>query len=413
LQERGRVFGCGFFNLIRTTLLTASQRPVPSKKTAAAPSPAAETVPVAPAPPAPDIGKPPFRHDWFFKEFFCFLSCAESLMREVLPKAIISAVDWAGMTLVPTSYFDEETMDLRMDLLFRAPLKFEVKGKMRECCCMLHLEGQSTDEQQMGLRVSSYQNAFWRQYKRENPRKPLPVIFSVVVYNGKTPWRGKDNFEHLVGSDWPPDLRAVAEPFIPKFKFTVIDVVRMEREKLAGEGKHKIGLDMLRIARDGDIVGFILRHSKVIKEMKAEGGQQEELLKVMAKYLTMIEPENGKKGVEKLRETLIVLPEEERKPTMTLFEILYGERLKKDLQQGLAQGIEQVREQGREQGLEQGREEGIGIGVEKGELIGEIRAFQRMSGRRVASKQELSGKPVPELKKLLAQVRKECLAVAR
>jgi hypothetical protein len=386
----------------------ASQRPVSSKKTATAAAPATKTAAVAPE-------SPRFRHDLFFKEFFGFLACAEGLMREVLPAAFIPAIDWEKMTLEPTVVVAENLMEKRVDLLFRAPLKYAVGDIEDECCCFLHLEAQSTFEKNMGSRMLFYHGALWSKHERESKSDSRPVIFPVVIYNGKTPWKGEKNFGHTVGKYLPPDLRKVAEPYIPKFEFIVVDVVRMEEEKLAGKGWHKIGLDMLRTMRTGDIAGFICRHAEDIKRMKAVGGKRKELLKIVMKYLAMVEPEGGKKGVEKLRETLSVLPEEKRKPTMTLFEILYGERLKKDLKRGLEQGLQRSREQvqrSREQ-AQRGRVQALKQGELIGELIGEIRAYQQVAGQRVASKQELSGKPVSELKKLLAQARRECLAVVR
>jgi predicted transposase/invertase (TIGR01784 family) len=372
----------------------ASQRPVSSKKTAAVAAPATKTAAVAPE-------SPRFRHDLFFKEFFGFLACAEGLMREVLPAPFIPAIEWEKMTLEPTVVVAENLIEKRVDLLFRAPLKYAVDDIEDECCCFLHLEGQSTFDKSMGSRIFFYHGALWSKHEQESKSDSRPVIFPVVIYNGKTPWKGEKNFGHTVGKRLPPELRAAAEPYIPKFEFIVVDVVRMEEEKLAGKGWHKIGLDVLRIARNGDFTGFIRRNAKKIKEMKAAGEQQEKLLKTVLKYFVLLAPEGGKKGLEDLRETLNLLPEEERDETMTILELLHEEGLEK----GIGIGVERGRHEGREEGRHEGREEG--------ELIGEIRAYQRMAGMRVSDKQELSGKPVSEMKKLLAQVRRECLAVAR
>jgi hypothetical protein len=65
-------------------------------------------------------------------------------MREVLPAPFIPAIEWKKMTLEPTVIIDGNPQEKRVDLLFHAPLKYEVDNAKDECCCFLHLEGQST-----------------------------------------------------------------------------------------------------------------------------------------------------------------------------------------------------------------------------------------------------------------------------
>jgi hypothetical protein len=75
-------------------------------------------------------------------------------MREVLPAPFIPAIDWPKMAMEPTVVIDEYSKEKRVDMLFRVPLKYEVQGKKGECCCFLHLEGQSTFAADMGYRHS-------------------------------------------------------------------------------------------------------------------------------------------------------------------------------------------------------------------------------------------------------------------
>ena len=92
-------------------------------------------------------------------------------------------------TLEPVSYIDEELVERRTDLLFRA----DIAGT--EACFYLLFEHQSEPDARMPFRLLRYMIRIWEQIERASEGKVLPAIIPVVSRTvnaaGRRPRRSK------------------------------------------------------------------------------------------------------------------------------------------------------------------------------------------------------------------------------
>lgn len=166
-------------------------------------------------------------HDKLFKGTFGNIPEAVGLLRNHLPKWLSTQLDFAQTQRVPHSFIDERLKHKESDLLFSIPLLSGTR-----ILIYVLIEHQSSEDPKISLRLLTYMTRAWETFINENPGKPLPIIFPLVIAQGNKPWKTSPEFKHLF--DLPKDLPPELLRHIPLFEFYLMQLVNIPYPKLKG-----------------------------------------------------------------------------------------------------------------------------------------------------------------------------------
>ena len=121
-------------------------------------------------------------------------------------------------TLTPhdASYVDRRLRQLHSDIVYRAEL-----DSGRPLFLNVLFEHQSTPDRRMAWRLYRYMGRIWEDWLDEmGDRQPLPLIFPMVLYHGRSEWTTARNFNEL----FDPRYRRAMASYIPSFLYDLHDL---------------------------------------------------------------------------------------------------------------------------------------------------------------------------------------------
>jgi predicted transposase/invertase (TIGR01784 family) len=133
----------------------------------------------------PLLELPSIRHDDVFRTAMSNLHVARSFLEHHLPAVFREGIDWDSLKVCPTESVGMGGKRLGMDMLYEfARLHSSRKTPARKTLVFVSVEHQRRSEPQMAFRMLRYKLRIWSNYRRQHPKEPLPLVASVVVYNG-------------------------------------------------------------------------------------------------------------------------------------------------------------------------------------------------------------------------------------
>ncbi|CAK0779014.1 transposase [uncultured Gammaproteobacteria bacterium] len=108
------------------------------------------------------------------------------------------------------------------------------------------IEHKSSSDQRTPLQLLGYQVEILESWDRREGRnqdsslRPLPVVITLVIYNGATEWNAPFSFAEATDAD--PALR----PYILDFRYNLVDLGRIPDAKLSQERALRVGLLILK-----------------------------------------------------------------------------------------------------------------------------------------------------------------------
>jgi predicted transposase YdaD len=262
------------------------------------------------------------------------LEHARGALRAIVPAALAEALDWSMLALQPGSFVDVALTHQHTDLLYAATWR-----DGREALVYLLFEHQSTPPPEgiMGERLLAYQVRIWDRWRADHPKaKTRPMILSIVMYHGASPWSEPGSFEALL--EVPAGLRPAVEPYLVRFTYLLHDLSKISEDELR-DGAMRTALARLvamcfKYARTrADFVEILGRWMDVAGEVARAPHGLQALAQVMRYILEVnehVEPEELQGLLER------DLGPDAKDAIMTA-----GQRL-----------IEQGRQQGRQQGVQ-------------------------------------------------------------
>jgi predicted transposase YdaD len=167
-------------------------------------------------------------HDKLFKAGFSDPATAAAFLQEQLPPAIRACIDWQRLVLEPGSFVTPQMRERHSDLLFSAPL-----GGNDRAFVYLLFEHQSCPDPWMALRLLEYMQLIWQGYLKQHPEaRALPVILPVVLAQNDQVWEVKTQFAELL--DMPGALQPALQPWVPDFRFQLVQLAEMPFEAIRG-----------------------------------------------------------------------------------------------------------------------------------------------------------------------------------
>jgi predicted transposase YdaD len=170
-------------------------------------------------------GSVPHSRDGLFRRVFGKPVNAASELRMMLPAELVSRLDLDGLTAVNGSFVDSELRWRHSDVLMATRLDG------RDALVYVLIEHQSRPDPVMSWRMLRYLVRIWDRYLAEHPKATrLPLIIPVVVHEGPRPWPAAVELSDLIDVD--PVTAAVAAEFVPRFRFLLDDLARIDPDEL-------------------------------------------------------------------------------------------------------------------------------------------------------------------------------------
>jgi len=301
-------------------------------------------------------------HDKFFKETFSRPEVAREFFQTYLPPCLVEAIDWQTLKLEPTSFVDERLAGASSDLLYSVRLH----GEPVLLYCLF--EHQSTVDPDMPFRLLVYMVRIWEHWRKQaQPGEKPPCIVPIVLHQGGDPWTVSTRF-----LDWlavPSGLQSELARFQPDFEHALVDLSRMPLEEIGGELVLRLGLTLMKAAREDRLLPWLERFGPSLGELLRRPDRIG-IFRALMRYALHVDarsPSTVEEFVARVQD----------------------QRIKSDVM-SIA-----------EQLIQRGQREGERTGLAKGSLIGQIQAYQKILGVGVSSAEELERKEASELQALL------------
>ncbi len=280
-------------------------------------------------------------HDDNFKHNFTKKDVAHDFLKHNLPKEILEQVDLSTIAienteLISTNYRTKRNVDVL----------YSIQSKEGDTIyAIIHLEGQSTHDTDMALRIWEYQVAvgrvFYHNNKKAKKDKKIPVIVTFVLYHGKKKWTSAKSIAELFQNFGMYVALSMRLPFL-------IDLTKEKLEKLQKQGAAAAPQIIMKQQASGEYLEIL---HLLYALMKKHGQDSEENIGYMVT--------NDRHGEEGFLKEFRKLDPEKTKRIKSMFERAILRERQQSLMIGEKRGIERGLEQGIEKGLKQGIERGI------------------------------------------------------
>ena len=141
------------------------------------------------------------------------------------------AMDWmTELAVEDIELVDKEFVTDQFET-YESDFVYKIHVRNSEIYMFFLQELQSSNDFSMPFRLLVYMTAIWLDYfkntdKKERTRKGFcfPVIFPLVLYNGKNSWTAKKSFKEMVKGG------ELLEEYVLDFKYKVISVTEIEQD---------------------------------------------------------------------------------------------------------------------------------------------------------------------------------------
>tara|TARA_R110002167_G_scaffold116781_1_gene292201 strand:+ start:1340 stop:2260 length:921 start_codon:yes stop_codon:yes gene_type:complete len=218
-------------------------------------------------------------HDSVFKDLSSNREFRVSFLKRYMPAQLASTVDWETVDLYSvnvehTRQQDKDNLKTKeqSDLAFMFRFR---DGNQGMCFC--HIENQTTEDKTIVLRSLHYQSSILLDYMKSNPSKKLPLIFSIIYYANKKPFKYSHNiYDYFQDS-------ALAEQYAFKNKF--VDLSLIDDDELA-DGGYLSGYELIfKHIKKGDLDGTLDMVSHMLEAY--DHASRRVLIKYMSRHVDM------------------------------------------------------------------------------------------------------------------------------
>ncbi len=307
-------------------------------------------------------------HDAFIKELLKSSERAIAFFQGHLPPAIVASIDWRTLTLLPSSFVNQDLKQTHSDLLF------SVNAAGREMLLYVLVEHQTSVDPLMPLRLLCYIVEILREHEK-NHGLPLPVVLPLLIHQGPNRWTVPAQFNEMF--DLPADLAPHFLPYLPSFEHVIYDLTQHEPADEESHLQLRVALHLMKLAREmrlPDFLHWLDEQNCRISEQFPAG-----FIEMCLLYAVYADTSLD------LRQVAATLsPQSElRDQTMSF--------------------VDKMKLEGHEEGLSQG----LSQGLSRGEWIGKVRLLEELMGAEQSPVDELIALEVSELATRFAALQAE------
>ena len=131
-------------------------------------------------------------HDHNFKHNFTNKRVAHDFLKHNLPQKVLDSVDIGSVQIESGEFLPSRYRSKR-----KAEILYSVKDREgKKLYALIHLEGQSSHDEYMALRVWEYHVAITRAHLKKGKKK-IPLILTYVLYHGNKKWTSAKSIAEL------------------------------------------------------------------------------------------------------------------------------------------------------------------------------------------------------------------------
>jgi hypothetical protein len=254
----------------------------------------------------------------------------EDLLRGFVREPWIETLDFTTLERVNSSHVAEDLQGRDGDIIWRLRLR-----DAPSTFVYVLIELQSEVERFMALRQSVYQGLFYQQLIKQGELTPaglLPLVLSIVIYNGKVDWRAPRELAELIHV-----VAGGSETYAPRYCFRLIATGSYASADLRGPNLVAL-LIRLERSRTRSSLRKVIRDLAAALPRPDEGGLRRAFLVWLRRVLL---PGKGEKDI----------------PDLEDFRAMLSETVEKWNQELMRKGERRGEKKGLEKGLEKGRQE--------------------------------------------------------
>lgn len=174
---------------------------------------------------------PKAEHDTEYKKLFSHARAVEELLRGFLGEDWCDRLDFTTLQRVGSSFVTDDFRERHSDVIWRLRFRGEPDHWFY---VYLLLEFQSTPDRFMAVRLLVYLGLLLQEMierKKLAPKRRLPAVLPIVVYNGKRTWKAP-----LALSDLFVPMPAGLQARLPQLCYQVLDEKRLDLNRPDLEG---------------------------------------------------------------------------------------------------------------------------------------------------------------------------------
>lgn len=268
-------------------------------------------------------------HDKFCRSSMSNLRVAREFFETYLPEHIRKRINFSTLELKKDSFIDKNLRSHSSDLLYSV----EIDDK--PAYLYLLIEHQSTSDPLMPFRLLKYIVLGMDQFLKEHGGEELPLIYPIVLYNGKKPYAHSTDLFTLFNENEALAREVFLQPF------HLVDLNEIPDEAL----KQRTWLGILLLCLKHSVRVDLLRWAESI-----------------ANSLCIIEQEGG---TDYANATFIYLLTTGAVTDLKLFTDITDKHLSPKLEKNMKTIAQQLEERGLQKGLQQGLQQGLQKGLKK------------------------------------------------
>ena len=282
--------------------------------------------------------------DKLFKKFMEEPPMLREFLTTHLPPKLLKKIDLNTLRLENNSFIDEALRAREADVLYSVNM-----GK-RFAYLYILCEQQSEVDHDIAYRLLVYTVRIMETHRKRFPKKPLPLVYPLVVYSGDQVWDAPRDIFSLFGEE-----EALAREYLFK-PYPLWDIHRNSDETL-----HQLNWPGL--------VAFALKHCKASRDF-------DRFLDRLLPWLRMLTDQDAT-SASFAKSVLHYVVDSVTADNEKIFIQKVQEHLSPELGDEAMTLAERFQEIGREQGITQGIERGITQGMQQGVIEGERKVLLR------------------------------------
>lgn len=277
-------------------------------------------------------------HDRFTRSAMSQPKVAEELFQKHMPEHIKKIIDFSSIELQKESFIDDKLKLKIVDLLY------SVKFNGQPGFLYILFEHASTPHVLLPFRMLKYMIAIMDQHLNTTNGQQLPLIYPLILYNGKKPYTYSMNLFDL----FSPTERELAKETLMS-SYHLIDLTQISDEELKPYLWFGTMALVLKHIHDLNILPVFKEMLCAVKELEKKGAQN-----YTHTIITYIRETGKVSHPEDWVTTIKGLEPKDKENKMKLMTLI--EQLKPDIiQWGIEKGLQQGIEQGIEQGIVEGK----------------------------------------------------------
>jgi predicted transposase YdaD len=297
-------------------------------------------------------------HDTGYRALFSHAKSIEDLIRGYVHDPWLQQLDFTTLEQIPSNYVSDTFEQRANDVVWRVKV-----NQFDWVYLYVMVEFQSSNDNDMALRVMTYTGLLWQHLKKNGQIPPghrYPPVLPIVLYNGGQRWTAPVELADLI-----VPTEGLLATFQPNMRYLIIDEGRIMAEGVLAERNLISAIIQIEHPPSASVIGNVVEKLKDVLDGKPE------LQRDVGTWIRSV--------FSRSPDRAILLPHVEnlKEMGMTLHEVLAKE-LKESWQVGLDAGIEK----GREEGIEKGIERGIEKGIEKGRGAAMATTLKRLLTKR-------------------------------